>query len=324
MKALLKKGRNSDPLPSYRKNPVGKRIKKSLRDYWQMYLMLLLPLVYILIFHYYPMLGLQIAFKKYSPRAGIWGGKFVGFDYFIKFFTSYKFKEVVRNTFVISFYSVIAQMPVPILLALSLNSVRNKYYKKTVQLLSYMPHFISTVVIVSMLMQIFNTRYGLFAIIAQLFGAKLPDVFASPSSFPHLYVWSGIWQNAGWASIIYLASLSSVDPELHEAAIIDGASRFQRILYIDLPTLIPTASILLILNMGRVMSIGFEKAYLMQNSLNISASEIIATYTYKIGLTGNIDYSYATAIGLFNSVVNLTLVLIFDKLSKKLSGSGLF
>jgi len=306
------------------KRSLGNRFRSKFGRYWQLYLLLLLPIIYLLIFHYYPMLGLQIAFKKYSPSQGIWGGEWVGLAQFQKFFSTYKFVEIVRNTFVISAYSVIANVPIPIILALGQNAVRSRKYKKTVQLLSYMPHFISTVVIVSMLMQMFNARVGIFANILGQFGVEMPDLFASPNAFPHMYVWSGIWQNAGWSSIIYLAALSGVDPEQHEAAIVDGASRLQRMRYIDLPVIVPTATILIILNMGRIMSIGFEKVYLMQNSLNLSASEIIATYTYKIGLTGNTDYSYATAIGLFNSIVNLVLIVITDRISKKISGSGLF
>lgn len=300
------------------------RLKVNLRNSWQLYLLLVLPIAYMLVFHYYPMLGLQIAFKKFAPLEGIWGGKYVGFDYFIKFVTSYKFSSIMLNTLVLSAYTVVAAVPFPILLALSLNAVRNKYYKKTVQLISYMPHFISVVVIVSMMIQIFNPRSGLVSVLAGFFGAKIPDLFGRPNAFAHLYVWSNVWQNAGYASIIYLAALSNVDPQLHEAAIIDGASRFQRVRYIDFPTVIPTASIMFILNMGRVMSIGFEKVYLMQNPLNISVSEIVSTYVYKIGLTGATDYSYATAIGLFNSFINLVLIFLANYLSKKTSGSGLF
>ncbi len=316
--------KKNSPMGLYTSKTKNERFCLAVKRYWQLYLLLLIPIIYILVFHYYPMLGLQLAFKKFNAKEGIWGDSWVGFKYFIKFFNSYKFIEVVRNTFVTSFYAVLAQIPIPVILALSLNAVRGQKFKKAAQLLSYMPHFISTVVIVSMMMQMFNTRSGLVAVIAALFGKVVPDIFASESAFKHLYVWSTVWQSAGWASIIYLAALAGVDPEQHEAAIVDGATRFQRVRYIDFPTVIPTASILIILNMGRVMSLGFEKVYLMQNDLNIAASEIISTYTYKIGLTGNADFSYSTAIGLFNSVINLILILMTNKLSKKLSGSGLF
>lgn len=307
-----------------RKAKQKKKLAVVLKSNWQLYLMLLLPLIYLLVFCYYPMFGLQIAFKKYSPKTGIWGGDFVGLFYFKRFFASYKFTQILKNTLIVSGYQVLASVPIPIILALAINCVRNKIWKKSVQLLSYMPHFISTVVMVSILVQIFSPRNGIFAVIAGLFGASIGDIFGSTKAFSHLYVWSGVWQNMGWASIIYLAALAGVPPEHHEAAIMDGATRFQRVRYIDFPTLVPTISILLIMNMGRVMSLGFEKIYLMQNDLNIAASEVIATYTYKIGMTGNADYSYSTAIGLFNSVINLLLVVVSNKISKKLSGSGLF
>lgn len=307
-----------------RKKTVWRKIKQSFSRYWQLYLLLAIPVIYVFIFSYIPMAGIQIAFKKFSAREGIWGGKWVGFDYFIKFFSTYKFWQILRNTLVISAYQVIAHIPLPIILALCINCIRNKAYKKTVQMLSYMPHFISTVVMVSMLMQLFNTRSGLIVLMFRAIGIEIGDIFASPAAFPHLFVWSGVWQNAGWGTIIYLAALSSVDPSQHEAAIVDGASRFQRCLYVDLPVIIPTMVILLIMDMGRVMSLGFEKVYLMQNDLNISASEIISTYVYKIGLTGSADYSYSTAISFFNSVVNLILIMLTNVFSKKVSGSGLF
>lgn len=307
-----------------RRNTLWYRLRRALTTYWQLYLLLAVSLAYLALFAYYPMFGLQIAFKKFSARKGIWGSEWVGMKHFVKFFRSYKCWEIIRNTLTISGYQVLAAMPAPILLALCINTVRSRTFKKSVQLLSYMPHFISTVVMVSILMQIFNPRNGLIASFMGVFGVKISDVFASPSTFPHLFVWSGVWQNAGWSAIIYLAALASVSPELHEAAIVDGASRVQRVRYIDFPTIVPTISILLILNMGRVMNLGFEKIYLMQNDLNISASEVIATYTYKIGLTGNVDYSYSTAISMFNSVINLCLITITNYASRKLSGSGLF
>lgn len=307
-----------------KKKSAGFRLKKALKRYWQLYLLLALPVLYVLIFSYKPMAGIQIAFKKFSAREGIWGGDWVGFYYFAKFFDTYKFWEILRNTLVISVYQVIAQIPIPIILALCINCIRNKGYKKTVQMLSYMPHFISTVVMVSMLMQLFNTRSGLIVLMFRSIGIEIGDIFASPAAFPHLFVWSGVWQNAGWGTIIYLAALAGVDPAQHEAAIVDGATRFQRCIYVDFPVIIPTMVILLIMDMGRVMGLGFEKVYLMQNDLNISASEIISTYVYKIGLTGSADYSYSTAISLFNSVVNLVLIILTNAFSRKVSGSGLF
>jgi ABC-type polysaccharide transport system permease subunit len=291
---------------------------------WQLYAMLLPSLVYLFIFQYYPMLGAQIAFKDFSARLGIWGSEWVGFKHFIKFIDSYQFWPIMQNTIIISVYSIIAALPIPIVLALGLNSMRGRRYKKTVQLFTYLPNFISTVVMVGILRQILNPQIGLIAYVGDLLGITVGDPFASSSGFSHLYVWTRVWQQMGWSSIIYFAALSAVDPAQHEAAIVDGANRFQRILYVDLPVIVPTAVINLILSMGRVMSIGFERIFLMQTDLNISASEIISTYVYKVGLTGMPDYSYSTAINLFNSVINLLLILLANQLGKKVSGTGLF
>jgi ABC-type polysaccharide transport system permease subunit len=270
------------------------------------------------------MLGAQIAFKNFSARLGIWGSEWVGFKHFIKFIDSYQFWPIMQNTVIISVYSIIAALPIPILLALCLNAMRGRMYKKTVQLFTYLPNFISTVVMIGILRQILNPQIGLIAYIGDLLGITIGDPFASSSGFSHLYVWTRVWQQTGWSSIIYFAALSAVDPAQHEAAIVDGANRFQRILYVDMPVIIPTAVINLILSMGRVMSIGFERIFLMQTDLNISASEIISTYVYKVGLTGIPDYSYSTAINLFNSVINLLLILLANQIGKKVSGTGLF
>ena len=302
----------------------AKKKGKPLWRYWQLYAMLLLPVIYLLIFNYYPMTGIQLAFKKFSARLGIWGSPWIGFSNFTKFINSYQFWPILSNTLTISLYSILAAVPMPIILALSLNAVRGKSLKKTVQLATYMPNFISTVVMVGILKQLLHPRLGVVSIIGALFGFAIPDLFASSSAFPHLYVWSNVWQKTGWSSIIYLAALSSVDPEHHEAAIVDGASRFQRVLHIDLPTIIPTATIMLILSMGQLMSIGFERIYLMQTDLNLAASEIISTYVYKVGLTGVPDYGYSTAINLFNSVINLVLIITMNQLSKKFGESSLF
>lgn len=291
---------------------------------WQLYAMLLLPIIYLLVFCYYPMLGIQIAFKQFVPKFGIWGSKWVGFSQFSKFVNSYQFWPIVRNTLVLSLYNILAMVPIPIVLALSLNAARGKFGKKMVQLGTYMPNFISTVVMVGILKQLLHPQFGVAGNIAALFGAKISDPFASAAAFPHLYVWSNVWQKAGWSSIIYLAALAAVDPEQHEAAIVDGASRFQRVLYIDFPVIVPTMVTMLILNMGQVMSIGFERIFLMQTDLNLAASEVISTYVYKVGLTGLPDFSYSTAINLFNSIINLVLIITANKIGKKVSGTGLF
>lgn len=294
------------------------------KRHWQLFAMLLLPLIYLAIFCYYPMLGVQIGFKNYSAVKGIWGSDWVGLKHFSKFINSYQFWPIIKNTLILSSYSIIAAVPIPIILALSLNATRSRGLKKTVQLFTYMPNFISTVVMVGILKQIMHPKIGLIAAVGTLFGFEVGDPFASASAFPHLYVWTRVWQKTGWASVIYLAALSAVDPAQHEAAIVDGASRFQRIRYVDLPVIIPTAVINLILNMGQVMSIGFERIFLMQTDLNIAASEIVSTYVYKVGLTGMADYSYSTAINLFNSVINLVLIYAANKIGKKVSGTGLF
>ncbi|RAU91215.1 sugar ABC transporter permease [Paenibacillus sp. YN15] len=299
------------------------------RDYlqnWQLYLFLLPSLLFIMIFAYIPMAGVQIAFKEYDFNLGVWGSEWIGFDNFRRFFDSYQFSAIFWNTIALSFYVLVASFPLPIILALLLNSFPGKRFKKWVQSVSYMPHFISTVVIVGMLIQLFNPRTGAFgALYTFLTDSMLPDAFGKPEAFRHLYVWSGIWQGIGWSSIIYIAALSSVDEELHEAAQIDGASRFQRVRHIDFPSILPTATILLILNVGHIMDVGFEKVYLMQNDLNISKSEVISTYVYKVGMTiGSGDFSFATAIGLFNSMINFALLITVNLASKKFSNSSLW
>ena len=296
--------------------------------YWQVYLFLLLPILYLILFCYWPMTGLQIAFKKFSLADGIWGSPFVGLRQFDRFFRSYEFSRVLKNTLVISGYGILASFPIPIVFALMLNSIRQGKFSKCVQTITYITHFISTVVLVGMILQIFNSRVGLYGVIYNAVTGSIPsDLLANPSAFPHLYVLSGIWQNFGWDSIIYIAALTGISQELHEAAELDGASRFKRLLHIDLPGILPTITIMLILNTGRIMSVGFEKVYLMQNNLNLSASEVISTYVYKIGMgVGSAvpDYSYSTAIGLFNSVINLILICTVNAISRKLSETSLW
>ena len=296
---------------------------------WQLFLFLLPAVIYILIFAYYPMAGVQIAFRSYSPRGGIWHSPWVGMKHFIKFFKSYQFSRVIVNTLRISFYSLVVNSPLAIIMALAINLVRNARFKKFVQTVTYMPHFISIVVLVGMMIQLLNPVMGLYGTLFRLFGGKgyPQDLLTKSSAFPHLYVWSGTWQNLGWNTIIYISALSAVDPELHEAAMIDGATRLKRVIHIDFPVLLPTVAIMLILNAGSIMSVGFEKTYLMQNSTNLVYSEVISTYVYKTGMSqGTSQFSYASAIGLFNSVINCFMLVVFNGLSNKLSkGSfGLF
>lgn len=289
---------------------------------WQLYLFLIVPIAWLIVFCYIPMGGVQIAFKNFMPKKGIWGSEWVGFTHFITFFKSFYFERTVVNTLVISLYSLGCSFPLSIVFALMMNIIVNAKFKKAVQTITYMPHFISTVVLVGMLSQVFNPVTGLYGNIFRLFapGEYPPDILAKPDTFRHMYVWSGIWQNLGWNTIIYMAALSGVDPELHEAAQIDGATRLKRVWYIDLPVLLPTASILLIMNAGSIMSVGFEKVYLMQNSLNLVQSEVISTYVYKVGLGGTTNQlSFSAAIGLFNNVINGLLLVTVNYLSKKLS-----
>ena len=295
--------------------------------YWQLYLFLILPVVYIIIFAYWPMFGLQIAFNKFSITKGVFNSPWVGMKNFVKFFNAYQFKEILVNTLTLSVYAILAAFPFPIIFALLLNTMEHAKLKKAVQTITYMPHFISVVVLVGMMMQIFHPMVGLYGKFMTALTGRIPeDLFAKPSAFPHLYVWSGVWQGFGYNSIIYIAALTNVSSELHEAAEVDGASRFRRVLHIDFPALLPTIVIMLILRTGSIMSIGFEKTYLMQNSLNLSRSEIISTFVYKKGLgagTSN-DYSYSTAISMFNSVVNLILITAVNWVSRRLGETSLW
>jgi putative aldouronate transport system permease protein len=302
-------------------------IQKKYGRYWQLYLFLILPVAYSIIFAYIPMFGVQIAFKKYTILGGIWGSPWVGLANFKKFFNSYMFTRVIGNTLRLSFYDILAGFPFPIIFALCLNTIENRRYKKVLQTITYMPHFISVVVVVGILMQIFHPLNGIYgAVVKDLTGKTVVDLFGKPDAFPHLYVWSGIWQSFGWSSIIYVASLTAVPEELYEAARVDGASRLKMVLHVDLPALAPTITILLILRLGALMSLGFEKAWLMQNTLNLRTSELISTYVYKQGLAagGPTDFSYAAGIGLFNSVINLFLIVMVNKIANKLSETSLW
>ena len=293
---------------------------------WQVYLLLLLPILYLIIFCYVPIGGLVLAFKDYDLSLGIWKSKWVGFANFVKFFKSYKFTVVLRNTLVLAIYSLLAGFPIPILFALFLNAFPGVKYKKIVQTVTYIPHFISTVVMVGILMQILNNRTGLYGNLYSFFTGRTPiDILSKGKYFKHIFVWSGIWQSTGYNSIIYIAALSNVDMNLHEAASIDGANRFQRLIYIDWPSIRPTAVIMLILAAGGIMNVSFEKALLMQNDLNLAYSEVISTYVYKVGLQSGIgDFSFSTAVGMFNSVINFVLLMIVNGISRKLTENSIF
>lgn len=294
-------------------------MKHFIRD-WRLHVFMILPLLYLLVFHYYPMFGVQIAFKDFVASKGIWASQWIGFKHFKTFFASYQFGRVVKNTLALSFYLILAGFPLPVFFALILNTVRNQRFKKIVQTVTYIPHFISTVVLVGMMSTFFSPISGVYGYFSQLMGKGYPEVLVGVSgTFRHFYVWSDIWQGLGWGTIIYVAALSAVSPELYEAAEIDGASRWQRIIHIDFPSILPTAAILLILRFGSIMTIGFEKVLLMQTSLNLQASEIISTYVYKVGLQSGGNFSYATAIGLFNSLINCMVLLSVNRIARKMS-----
>jgi putative aldouronate transport system permease protein len=306
------------------RNPSWTRIAyKSFIRYWQLYLIMVPALLYFIIFKYIPMVDAAIAFKDYKLVLGIWGSPWVGFKHFMTFFNNPMFLTLLRNTLGLSFYALVVGFPIPILLALFLNEIKDGFFKRSVQLVTYAPYFISTVIMVSMLMLIFSLRLGVVNIALKELGLKQVNFLGLPNLFPSIYVWSGIWQYSGYSAIVYLAALSGVDPQLHEAAKVDGASRIQRILNVDLPGIMPVAVILLILNVGSLLSVGFEKVYLMQNTLNLETSEVIATYVYKIGLL-NSNFSFATAVGLFNSVVNMVLLVIVNIFAKRVSNTSLW
>lgn len=287
-----------------------------------LYLLMLPSIIIFLLFTYYPMYGVIIAFKNFTPAEGILGSEWVGFKNFIQYFNSYQFWPTIRNTIVISLYTILVTFPLPIALALMCNQIKAAKFKKFFQVSTYLPHFISTVVMCGMIILFLSTSTGIISKLVGLFGIQLPNLMGSASAFPSIYVWTEAWQHVGWDSILYIATLSAVDPTLYEAATMDGASKWKRMIHIDIPALLPTATIMFILRMGSVMSVGFEKIYLLQNTLNLSTSEIISTYVYKMGLVSN-QYSLSAAIGLFNNVINLILLLLVNWLSKKLSDTSL-
>lgn len=300
---------------------------RRMRSCWELYVFLLIPVAWVIVFCYFPMAGVQIAFRKFSLSQGLWNSPWVGIYQFAKFFRSPQLMRILPNTILVSFYSLIAGFPLPIIFALGLNILTAYRYKKFVQTITYVPHFISTVVLVGILFRVFHSRTGLYGVVYQALTNEQPqDLFGKASAFRHLYVWSGIWQNLGWSSIIYVAALSNVSMDLHEAAQIDGASRLQRVIHIDLPTILPTATIMLILNAGSIMNVGFEKTYLLQNDLNLVRSEVISTYVYKVGISSvtTSDYSYSTAISLFNSIVNMLMLLFVNFISRRISETSLW
>ncbi len=296
---------------------------KTILRRWQLYLMALPAVLYVILFCYKPMYGILIAFKNYKIKLGVWDSPWIGFDNFERLFNSYWFPVILKNTVVISGLSIILTFPLPIILALMVNEVRNGKIRKGFQIISYAPHFISTVVVCSMVVLFTTPETGILNIIATALGGNGSNVMYNPAAFKWVYIISAIWQETGWGSIIYYATLSSVDSSLHEAAEIDGANRLQRIWYINVPVLIPTIVIMLIMRFGQIMTVGYEKVYLLQNNTNLVSSEVISTYVYKVGLE-NAEYAFSTATGLFNSVVNCIFLIAVNKICDRLSGSSLF
>ena len=302
----------------------GRRLRAVAR-HWQLYVLLVIPVAYILVFAYYPMYGAQIAFKDFNMKLGIWGSEWTGFGNFVRFFQYPKFWSIIWNTLALSLYSLVAGYIMSIVLALAVNLVKNGLFKKGVQMMSYLPNFISLVVVCGMLYQFFNPRMGFLGQMVSAVYGQPTDIFLKAGAFRHIMVWSGIWQGMGFSSIIYISVLSGVSPELHEAAVIDGASLWQRTLHIDLPAITPTAVIMLIMSAGGILNTGFEKILLLQNDANLPVSEVIDTYVYKVGLTAQIpNQSYATAIGLFKSVIGCIILVLVNTISARVSENSLW
>ncbi len=322
---MSKKGRFLMKIVSRKKASSGRvrePLVRNMRKKYQLWLMLLPAVVSIAVFHYGPMYGIQLAFREFDFTKGLTGGEFVGMKYFLKFFRSFQFADIIRNTFAISFTSLLLGFPVPIILALMMNQIRNKGMRKTIQTIFYAPHFISTVVLVGFLNVLLAPNTGIISSMLGLFGIT-GNLLGDKTAFVPVYVLSDIWQHVGWNSIIYLAALSSVDTQLYDAARVDGAGKWQTIWHVDIPCLTPTMIIMLILSMGNILSVGFEKIFLMQNSTNLSVAEVISTYVYKIGIRSN-QYSYSAAIGLFNTLVNFAMLMLVNRISRKVSETSLF
>jgi len=286
-------------------------------------LFVLPTMAYFIVFHYFPLYGLQIAFRDYTPSSGIWSSPWVGLEHLRRFFDSYYFGQLLWNTLGISLYELAVGFPIPIIIALALNELRNGAFKKWVQTVTYAPHFISVVVMSGMIIAFLSPGTGLVNLAIKAMGGEPVPFLAEPGWFKSVFVLSNVWQSMGWGTIIYLAALAGVDPQQHEAAMIDGATRLKRIWHINLPSILPTMVILLILNAGSFMSVGFEKVFLLQNPLNLEASDVISTYVYRSGLVQG-QFSFSAAVGLFNSVINLILLLTVNRIAKRVNETSLW
>ena len=297
-------------------------MKRDLKKNYAIYLMLLPAIIYYIAFHYLPMYGAQIAFKNFDPKSGIWGSEWVGLKHFVTFFQSYYFTRLLRNTILLSFYDILFGFPAPVLLAILINEIRKKWFKKTVQTLSYLPHFISTVVVCGMIVDFVSTE-GVINEIVKLFGGNPVSFLSFPQYFRIVYIVSEIWRQVGWGSIIYLASISNIDQQLYEAATIDGAGRFRQMISVTIPGIAPMIIVLLILRVGNLMTLGADKILLLYNPSIYETADVISTFVYRKGLLEG-SYSYSTAVGLFNSVVNFILLISVNKISKKVSENSLW
>ncbi|SDD49456.1 putative aldouronate transport system permease protein [Paenibacillus sp. UNCCL117] len=310
-------------VPKAAARPARSRVWRRIRKNWDLYLLIAPVVAFFLIFEYGPMYGVQIAFKNFIATKGIWGSPWVGLRHFERFFESYYFWRLLQNTLEIGLFQLLVGFPVPILLALMINEVRSRKFSRFVQTVTYAPHFLSTVVMVGILMIFLSSQTGLLNKLIVWASGEPISFLTEPVWFKSIYVLSGVWQQMGWSSIIYLAALTGIDPQQHEAARVDGATRWQRIWHVNLPGIMPTITILLILNMGSLLSVGFEKVYLMQNALNMPASDIIATHVYRKGIIDG-QYSYSAAVGLFNSVVNFILLVTVNRIARKVSDTSLW
>lgn len=299
-------------------SPLGKTMWAH-RHY---YLMLLPAFVVVMLFSYFPIYGVQIAFKNYKGALGIVKSNWVGLKNFKDFFSAYNSWDLIYNTFALSIYSFLISFPIPIIVALLLNEIKGRY-KRFIQTILYAPHFISMVVMCGIIIAMLSPSTGPINTIIEMLGGNKTYFMADPNAFRHIYVWSGVWQGMGWSAVIYIAALASVDPQLHEAAIIDGASKLQRIRHINIPTILPTIVILFIMSAGNLASVGQEKVLLLQNDLNLKTSEVISTYVYKRGIVSN-SYSFSSAIGLMNNVVNIIFLMTANFISKRVSDTSLF
>ena len=297
--------------------------KLLLKRNWQLYLMVLPVIIYYFVFEYMPMYGIQIAFKNYRAVDGIWDSPWVGLKHFKTFFNAYYFERLIKNTILLNVYGLLWGFPFPIIIAILLNRIRNERRRRVTQTIIYVPHFISTSVMAGMLYIFLSPTSGIFNAIAGVFGAAPVDYMSEAGMFRSIYIISGLWQGAGYSSILYIATLTSIDPSLYEAAEIDGASMLQKIRYIDLPSIVPTAMIRLILDCGTMLSSNTGKALILQTSGNIRTSELIGTYVYNMGVGGG-EFSYTTAIGLFTNIINFIMIISCNKIAKKLSNVGLF